>query len=187
MKTKNQYREKKMIEIEQIWDKYPNLAAHERLFKVLMHLLEKAEKYNDHQQLASRKELARIFDGIFLNPKTGQPTEIPALRYIDRLLTKLRKDNGYPRIRPYVQMFIETLTETGEEVIRFYVTFLRGKKHVEYINKRLEREESALHEIQEQNNELVNTRLVNKELEQYDVLLEIKNRKGKKRGKGNNN
>lgn len=184
MKTKNQYREKKMIEIEQVWDKYPNLSPHERLFKVLKYLVEKSESNNNHQELPSRKELARIFDGIYLNPKTGEPTEIPAMRYIDRLLTRLRKDKGYPRIRPYVQMFVETLTETGEDVIRFYVTFLRGRKHVRFINQMLERQKEGISEIQDQNNELINVREVNKELDAYDLYLEIKNRKGKKKGKG---
>lgn len=180
MKTKNQFREKKMVQIEQIWDKYKWLDPSERLFMVCDQCSRDAATYQDHTHLPSHNELARIFDGVFLNPKTGQPTYRPAILWIKKLLTYIRKDPAHPHIRPYTESHVEALPN-GEEVVRHYVNFLRGKKAVIIVNQHLERQKMGLTEIQQQNNDLIDTRKVAKELDLYRMELELKNRDNRKR------
>ena len=180
MKTKNQFRTSKMIEIEKIWDRYKYLDPVERMFMVIQELSTKALDMNDHTQLPSHNELARIFDGVFLNPKTGLPTYVPAVLWIKRLLSYIRKDNGHPHIRPYTEMHVELLAD-GTEVVRNYVNFLRGKKAVIFVNQRLEEQKMGLEEIQKQNKDLENTGMVKKEIFLYKMELELKNRDAKKK------
>lgn len=180
MKTRNQFRSSKMVEIEKIWDRYNGLDPVERMFMVVEELSRKAIALHDHTQLPSHNELAKIFDGIFVNPKTGQPTYVPAIKWIKRLLSYLRKDKGHPHIRPYTEMHVEELID-GTEVVRNYVNFLRGKKAVIFVNQRLEIQKMGLEEIQKQNRDLEDVRKVAKELDLYRMELELKNRDAKKR------
>jgi hypothetical protein len=169
-----------MQEIERIWDRYRYLDPMERMFMVVEELSRKAVQMHDHTQLPSHNELAKIFDGIFVNSKTGQPTYIPAILWIKRLLSYIRKDKGHPHIRPYTEMHVEELAD-GTEVVRNYVNFLRGKKAVIFVNQRLEIQKMGLEEIQKQNRDLEDVRTVSKEVDLYRMELELKNRDAKKR------
>lgn len=184
MKTKNQFRKSKMQEIMTIYDLYPDLELHERLFMVLDELVRKAIHKNDHTELASFNEFARIFEGLFINPKTGRPTA-DALNWINKLVTRIRRDKGHPHIRPYTEAFIEILAD-GTEVVRYYLNLLRGSKAVTYVNLRLEKQKQGIKENQAKNRDLVNVKRVMKEAEQYRDQLIMKQqdatRKRKKRG-----
>jgi hypothetical protein len=184
MKTKNQFRKQKCEEIERIWDLYPDLSASERLFMVLDDLVRKAIQTNDHTKLASYNELGRVFNGLFLNPKTGQPT-LESINWVRRLTTLIKRDKSHPHIRPYTEAFIEILAD-GTEVVRYYLNLLRGSKAVTYVNNRLESQKQGLKENQAKNRDLVNVRKVMKEAERFRDELIIKQqdatRKKRKRG-----
>lgn len=184
MKTKNQFRSSKMKEIQQIWEMYPDLSLHERLYAVIHPFVKKSLESQDHLHLASVNECARVFEGLFINPKTGMPTA-DAINWIRRLLTRIKKDKGHPHIRPYTQPFVE-VTVDGQEVIRYYITFLMGSKAIKEMNLRLEKQVTGLKEAQKQNKETFNPKKVMKEADEYMAYLELKQREAneKKRRRG---
>lgn len=172
LKTKNQFRESKMKEAQKIYDLYPDLLVHERLFMILDEFSRNAIRKEDHTQLASLNELAVLFDGIFINAKTGKPTA-DALNWTSRLVTKIRKDKGHPHIRPYTQPYVEVLAD-GTEAVRNYLDFLRGSKAVYVVNNRLEGQRTGIRQAQKLNEELLNTKRVMREVEHYRIQLQIK-------------
>lgn len=161
-----------MAEIEDIWQDYPDLSQHERLFVVLDELVKKSIELDDYTQLPSLNELAKKFEGLFVNPKTGMPTA-DAINWIRKLATKIKKDKGHPNIRPYTEPHIEIAVD-GTEVLRWYLNLLRGSAAVNRVNTALETQRTALKEIQATNRDLVNVKKVLKEAEQYREELEIK-------------
>jgi hypothetical protein len=186
MKTKNMYRDSKVREMEGIRDLYPDLAQHEQKFVIIQDLFKQYQVSGDHQKLGSLDEYSKVFNGIYIHPKTGRPCA-DSVNATRRLLTVIRKDKGHPHIRPWIQPFVEVLAD-GTEVIRNYVTLLVGRQAVNYQNVKLETQRQGLKESQKANNDCVNTRRVKKELEQYRVELEIKQqeaiRKRKQKGGG---
>lgn len=172
MKTKNQFRSEKMKEIQKIWDIYPDLALHERLFIVLDELVRKALRTGDYQQLASLNELARVFEGLFINPKTGHPTA-DAINWIRKLVTMIRKDKSHPHIRPYTEPHTE-IDVSGQEIVRWYLNLLIGSKAVTQVNLRLEKQKTGISETQKANKENANPRKVMKEAEEYAIYLKQK-------------
>jgi hypothetical protein len=172
MKTKNPFRKDKMEEIDQIWKQYPDLTPSERLFVVLDELVRKATHAADHTKLASLNEYAKVFNGIFVNAKTGRPTD-ESLNWIRKLVTLIRKDKGHPHIRPYTEPHIEVLVD-GTEVVRYYLNLLRGTRAVTYVNNRLEMQRQGLKESQAANRDLANVKKVMKEADLYRGELEVK-------------
>ena len=168
-----------MKEIQKIWDTYPDLALDERLFMVLNDLVRKYMQSEDHTKLASMNELARVFEGLFMNPKTGMPTA-EAINWIRKLVTRIRKDKGHPHIRPYTVAFVE-VTADGQEVVRYYLSLLMGIKAIKEMNLRLEKQITGIREAQKENRETLNVKKVIKEADEYARYLELKQREANER------
>lgn len=184
MKTKNQFRIEKAEEIKQIWDMYPDLSEHERLFVVLDELVRKAMARDDYTELASIHEYAALLGDLFINARTGRPNA-DARNWVSKLITALRKDKGHPHIRPYTEPHVE-ISDRGEEIVRNYLNLLRGKLAIIRINNRLEGQITGLQQAQKENTELKNIRQVMKEAEAYREELEIKQQDANsKRKRGN--
>src|SRR5262245_12533250 len=174
MRTRNQFRKSKMQEIQALYDLYPDLPLHERLFKVLHELVKRAIQKNDYTELGSLNEFAKIFEGLFINPQTGRPTA-DALNWVRKLITKIKKDKAHPHIRIYAEPHVE-VDATGEEVVRYYLNLLRGSRAVIFINNMHEKHRTRLREQQNANKEATNVKRVMKEADTYSNQLEQKQR-----------
>ena len=132
-------------------------------------LVKKALRTGDHTQLASMNELAKVFEGLFINPKTGQPT-LDAINWVRKLVTRIRKDKGHPHLRPYTEPHTE-IDVSGEEIVRYYLNLLIGSRAVTYKNLQLEKQKTGLTETQKINKENSNPKKVMKEAEEYSNYL----------------
>ena len=153
---------------------YPDLAIQDRLFMVVKEFARKAYQSGDHTYLASYAELAKVFDGLYINPKTGRPA-LEAINWIRTLVSRIRKDKGHPHIRPYTEPHIEVDVE-GNEVVRNYVNILMGSQAVKAKNLVLEKQKTGISEAQDDNKEVVNVKKVMKEVDEYSEYLEQRQR-----------
>jgi hypothetical protein len=182
IKTKNRFRPRKIEEITDIWERYPDLTAEERLFKVLNELVRKATRMNDHTQLPSIGEVAIVINPLFVNPHTKRASA-DGWNLVRRLVSKINKDDGHPHIRIYTEPHVETVVNNGIEVIRHYLSFLKGKARVNAVNKQIGKVISGLVNNQKLNEDLYSNAKVTKELDRWDKELEAKQKEATRRRK----
>lgn len=182
MKTMNQFRRSVCNQVEDVWDLYPDLKPAEKLFMVLDHFVTEAIRTDDHTKLPSYGELAKKFDGLYINPKTGRPTS-DAINWVMKLVSMIRRDKGHPHIRPYTAPFVETLVD-GTEVVRNYLNLLMGKKAIASVNAKLEAQKQGLTQSQRMNRELENVKRVKKEIDHYREELQARQDDANRRKRG---
>lgn len=183
MRTRNPNRDSKVKEIDLIAKDYENdgLTRIEVENAIILELEKKVERTGDARERGSPNEYGRRFFPVYV--QNGRLTGHGKC-LMNRDLSAIRQVNALKH--PLENIYSLSLVEynaKGNEEIRNYVAIIKGKKEVEFVNRRHTRTELALSRIKARIEMANNVQAVKEEEERH--LIELRDKlRGRRRGKG---